>query len=880
VRPVDPEILPIFLAEADGYLATLARDGASVADRRRAAHGLKGAASMLGLEELRCCALALEEAIATGAEGAVVELARASRLVEELRAGLAPPRDPVPAAAPQAREGSQPGLFDEDWDPETARMLRRLFAEEANDHLDAIAGALSRMGRAPTRGELEEMLRKAHTLKGSASTVGLQRIGDAAHRLEELLIELRDGRRVADDALVDRLLAAVELLRAMVGEEGERSDAALAELLERFTSALRASPEGAPPGRDASVAPSLAPLALRSEELPTLRLAPVREEDALQPDGIDRRIGERRGADRRLEEQRVRVDVRKLDLLQNAVGELVIDRTRVERRVEELRGLARDLSISRRALHAALADLRGQASEPAVVRLREVDTEVADAVVSLERATSALSEDSEALRRSTHALQDALSQVRMMPIHWLHARLQRPLRGMARSQGKLVELFIDDESSEMDRSTAEQISDSLLQLVRNAVAHGIEPPEERERSGKARVGRIRISARHQGDLVAIDVEDDGGGVDLDRLRRALAEQRLLDAPAIEALDEEALVDHIFDPGFSTRERADRLAGRGVGLDLVRRNVQDLGGRIQVRSRPGLGTRFTIEVPMTTSIAQALLFKVGEPVYALPVSRVVETVYADPAELRDDPALGRQVETRAGWLPLLHLHDLLGGDPPLPLQRTRNPSASQARQAVIVVQAGDLRFGVTCTRVIGPREIVLKPLGRLLSGLSLFAGATISGSSKVQFVLDAATLARLALGPPRLPEAGESAVGPARILLADDSRAVREALAHILRGAGYSVDTSADGWEAWERLQLRAYDLLVTDLEMPRLHGYELLGRCRSTPGLLAAMPILVLTSRTAERNRRTALERGASAFVAKPINRRVLLDQIHSLLGR
>ena len=198
----------------------------------------------------------------------------------------------------------------------------------------------------------------------------------------------------------------------------------------------------------------------------------------------------------------------------------------------------------------------------------------------------------------------------------------------------------------------------------------------------------------------------------------------------------------------------------------------------------------------------------------------------------------------------------------------------------MVQTGEVRFGVTCTRVIGPREIVLKPLGRLLSGLSLFAGATISGSSKVQFVLDVAALSRLALGPPRLPEArcGER-TEPARILLADDSRAVREALAHILRGAGYSVDTSADGWEAWERLQLRAYDLLVTDLEMPRLHGYELLARCRSTPGLLAAMPILVLTSRTAERNRQTALERGASAFIAKPINRRVLVEQIELLLA-
>jgi chemotaxis protein histidine kinase CheA/ActR/RegA family two-component response regulator len=854
---IDPDILPIFLAEMDGYLTTLGRGKASVEERRRAAHGLKGAASMLGLEELRGSGLALEEALAEDDAARVrEELGRTMRLVDALR-----PPGAAPAIAPERERSSPGGGFDDEWDPETASMLRRLFAEEAHDHLEAISGALSRMGRAPTRGELEEMLRKAHTLKGSASTVGLQRIGEAAHRFEETLIELRDGVREADEALLDRLLVAVDLLRSMVEAEG--SDATTGELLERFTAALRELP-AEPPGR----------------ELQPLGPLPGEAEPPLLPDQIDRRTGERRGSERRFEDQRVRVDVKKLDALMNAVGELVIDRTRVERRVEELRGLARDLSISRRALHTALSDLRG-ASEPAVLRLREVDTEVADAVVSLERATGALSEDSEALRKSTHALQDVISQVRMMPIHWLHARLQRPLRGMARSQGKLVELFIDDESSEMDRSTAEQITDSLLQLVRNAVAHGIEPPEERGLRGKPPVGRIRISARHQGDFVLIDVEDDGGGIDPAQLRRTLAEQQQLPAVALEALGDEDLLDQIFAPGFSTRARADRLAGRGVGLDLVRKNVSELGGNVQVRSRPGVGTRFTLQVPMTTAIAQALLFKVGEPVYALPVSHVVETVYADPAELREDPAIGHQVLTRRGWLPLLHLHDLLGGDSPLPLQRTRNPAVSQARQAVIVVQVGELCFGATCTRVIGPREIVLKPLGRLLSGLTLFAGATISGSSKVQFVLDAVTLSRLALGGARSPqlEAATIASEPGRILLADDSRAVREALAHILRGAGYSVDTAADGWEAWERLQLRAYDLLVTDLEMPGLHGYELLDRCRAATGL-SAMPILVLTSRTAERNRQLALEHGASSFVAKPINRRVLLDQIKGLIRR
>jgi len=296
--------------------------------------------------------------------------------------------------------------------------------------------------------------------------------------------------------------------------------------------------------------------------------------------------------------------------------------------------------------------------------------------------------------------------------------------------------------------------------------------------------------------------------------------------------------------------------------------------------------------MTTAIAQALLVKVGEQVYVLPVAHVVETLFVEPGDLRGGEAGPATLRSPDGWIPLLYLHQILGGDPPLPLQRARNPTVTKARQPVVVLRYGDRRFGVTCTRVIGTREVVLKRLGKLLSQIPLFAGATISGSSKVQFILDVAALARLASGflgtAPRSPVAGEPDDTPAgsearaergRILLADDSRSIREAVGHILRAAGYGVDVAADGWDAWERLQLRTYDLLVTDLEMPRLHGYELIAKCRRTPSL-AHMPIIVLTSRTADRNREAALEKGANAFVPKPINRRLVLAEISSLLTR
>jgi chemosensory pili system protein ChpA (sensor histidine kinase/response regulator) len=252
----------------------------------------------------------------------------------------------------------------------------------------------------------------------------------------------------------------------------------------------------------------------------------------------------------------------------------------------------------------------------------------------------------------------------------------------------------------------------------------------------------------------------------------------------------------------------------------------------------------------------------------------------------------QVHARGRWIPLLQLHEVLGGDQPLPLARWAAPEDSQpdamdrgadpatpVRQPVIVLAYGDLQFGVTCTRVVGPREIVLKQLGPVLAGLPLFSGATISGSSKVQFVLDAAMLARLARGSssPVAIHAPEP-TRTTRVLLVDDSRSVRAALSHILHIAGYSVDVAADGWEAWERLQVRGYDLLLTDLEMPRLHGYELIARCRRSQAL-AELPILVLTSRTAEQNRQIALRKGANGFLAKPINRRLILEAIHQLVG-
>jgi chemotaxis protein histidine kinase CheA/ActR/RegA family two-component response regulator len=583
------------------------------------------------------------------------------------------------------------------------------------------------------------------------------------------------------------------------------------------------------------------------------------------PAGGDRREAERRTEmDRRGERQVLRVEVSRVDELMDAVGDLVFDRTRIERRVLELRALAQDLARTRQSFRDAIARLRHE-SHPLADRLSEIDGDVADTARRLERALGGLNDEAEGLRRTATVLQEGLTRVRMMPLRWLFARLERLVRDTAREEGKQVTLEMLGESTELDKSVVDQIGDPLLQLLRNAVAHGIEDPAERMAAGKPAAGRITVEARQKGEFVYIDVTDDGRGIDPNVVRERLFTSGRLSSQAAAAMSDDDAIGAIFERGFSTRAAADRLAGRGIGLDVVRESLARLGGTITVGSQPKILTIFTIRLPLTTAIAQALLFKIGGNVYALPAAHVVESAQVAAP-------LGRTVTLRNEALPVVDLHLLLSADPPLTRRRT-----------VIALSFGDRRFAITCDKVVGPRQIVVKSLGPLLKPLPLYAGATISGAGKVQLILDLAELAaQLGRDRPAFPrfEVTDPVVERrARILVADDSRSVREAVTMILAQAGYRVDAVPDGWEAWEALQDGAYDLLMTDLEMPRLAGYELIAKLRRD-NELRSLPVLVISSRGAQPNRARAEAAGAQGFIAKPINRRAIVDRVAEALRR
>jgi chemotaxis protein histidine kinase CheA len=719
-----------------------------------------------------------------------------------------------------------------------AELLRSLFLDEAQSHLAEIAEAQQALAGAHEDSErlaaVEAMLRHLHTLKGAAGSVGFEAIGHAAHDIEELCAEIRAGSLAPTAGIMDRIDDALGGLRALL--DGARD-----------------APAG---GRNATLSLTLPDTSPGSADRRRLR---------------DRRRGiERRsGGDRSL-----RVDSARLDALTDGVGDLVILRTRIERRLRELEGVLRDLDTSRRGLRAALGQepagtviaTGGDAMGALLDRLTETEIELGGVSAHLDRATRALAGETESLRRTATELDEELRRARLIPLDWAFARLPHALRELERTTQRGADIRMTGGEIEVDKALVEQMADALLHLLRNAFAHGVESPADREAAGKPVRAHLEVSARQEGELVFIEFADDGRGIDRAEVRRALIRA----GTDVTSATDRQLLAAIFEPGFSVRQTADGLAGRGMGLDIVKRAVVRLGGEVGVESRAGTGTRFRLVVPVHAAITEAVLFKVGGQVYALPAAHVVRALPLGPgAPLVKDGAGEAWLDQGAdagGRIPVVRLPVLLGVEsPPGP------------RAAALHVRYGDRSFIVTCDKMIGPRTIVVKPLGPVLGLMPLFAGVTISGAGKAQLVFDPGALADAAHAPARAAPSGARRVAP-RVLVADDSRLAREGTARILIASGFQALTAEDGWDAWEMLGERRFDALITDLEMPRMDGFELIARVRQE-ATLKELPIVVMSSRTARASRDRALAAGANAILPKDPHKKVLLDTVVGLLG-
>jgi chemosensory pili system protein ChpA (sensor histidine kinase/response regulator) len=741
-----------------------------------------------------------------------------------------------------------------------------------------------------------------HTLKGAAYTVGCTPVGDLAHQLEDLLVAVREERQPLTPAVIEVAFVGIDALRGLLGTGGglpAEADAAAAHASARIAALTAGEREPA-----AEPEPPLAPVAPF--------VAPAREPAGERP----ATAGERRVA---AAGPFIRVSLDRLDAVMNQVGELVIARSRLDRRLRELDRVGELLQFSRTRMARAVRDFeagRGGArpvnpehSGTVAAEERRIERpDPADLFAELEfdryddfdilaRSVAELSadlgevqaevsslirsiwDDTAQIQRLTGSLRTEITRARMVRVGRLFTRFARQVREAARTAGKAVAFEVRGESVELDNSVIDQIADPLLHLIQNAITHGIEPDEERQRLGKPVPGTVRLSATHRGAFVYIEVEDDGRGIDVERLAAEAVRQGFLTQEAAARLSPREGLNLVFLPGFSTAPVVTTAAGRGVGMDVVRTNVTRLNGEIDVETQPGAGTRFRLKLPLTVIVSDALTVYAGGHGLAIALNAVRLVLTVRREEIR---VVGRteMVRVDGDWVDLVHLPRLLG----LPAD------AARERLPVVVLRAGGAALAVAVDELGGKEEIVIKSLGGYPQGLGPFTGATISGDGRVILVLDPTRLLELAEGVGRGAEsrtdarraarveeaAGAAAPAERRILLVDDSISVRKFVGHMLERAGFCVLTANDGVDALQQLAETPVDTVITDLEMPRLNGYELIEDLRRRPAT-RHLPIVVLTTRAGDKHWALARRLGVEHYVSKPVDEQAFVRLLQSI---
>ncbi|OIJ40915.1 hybrid sensor histidine kinase/response regulator [Massilia timonae] len=738
----------------------------------------------------------------------------------------------------------EPELVGASYADEIDPDLLPVFLEEAADLLPRIGHDLRQWQQEPGNTAIAQgMQRDLHTVKGSARMAGAMRLGQHAHELETQIENMvHAGTSTLPASAFEELLA--------------NYDAAL--LL--FEGLQQPAPADAAPAQTQERARAHTPPALEPARAPLVR---------------------------------VRADI--LDRVMNQAGEVSITRSRLENQMGALKGSLGDFSDNVARLRRQLREIEMQAESQIAsklsisgerefdplefdrfTRLQELTRMLAESVddvasfqESLARTVDGANEELASQARMTRDLQRDLMRVRMVPFASLSERLFRVARQTAKETDKRVNLDIRGGAVEIDRGVLEQMAAPFEHLLRNAIVHGIEPRAARQDAGKAETGELLVQVSQHGNEVLIVFGDDGAGLDLERIRAKALENGLLAEE--DAASDQDVTELIFEPGFSTADTLTELAGRGVGMDVVRSEAQALGGRVAVVSEPGQGARFTITLPLTLAVAQVVLVTAGGRTHAVP-STLVERV-EQVRELDLAAAIEAGSISLAGAALALHaLPALLGED-------DEERTARQRSTPVLVLGGGAGRIALRVDEVLGNREVVVKHIGPQLSRVPGIAGATVLGSGEIVLILDPLALAQQPQAAAQVKKEVARQVRRPTVMVVDDSLTVRRVTQRLLEREGYRVQLAKDGVEALELIGQGAPDLMLVDIEMPRMDGFDLTRNVRGNEAT-RDIPIIMITSRTADKHRNVALGLGVNAYYGKPYQEPVLLAAIEELLKR
>ena len=912
---LSPTLFDLYLAEARQHLAALQHElGFDASPPRamiRAAHTLAGISATTGVIPINRVAHALEmalnrldEARAAPADAQHLLMARAigalegmigavaerrmpqleEALADQLDALVASPAPPAPpegATAPaEAVPAPRPAMPPPE-PPEAERRQLRLadeldpqllpiFLDESADLVHGVvAGLRAWRGQPDNLGPADDLKRLLHTLKGSARMAGAMSIGQLVHGMETR-IEDTVAAGTVTPAFLDTLDASFDRVELM---------------LEQLRTGAPTPAEPSPP-----LPPVVAPT-------PPMAATPAPPAIPVPPAP---RGGESEAVARAM--LRVRADV--VDKLVNEAGEIAIARGRIEGEMRALKGSLLDLTENVIRLRNQLREIEIQAESQMLsrqalaaeqerqfdplefdrfTRFQELARMMAESVNDVATSQQALLQNLDhaeaaltAQARLNREHSQALMNVRMVPFNMLADRLHRVVRQTAKELGKRANLDIRGGQTEIDRSVLEKMTGPLEHLLRNAIAHGLEAPAGRRAAGKPEIGQITLRIAQEGNEIVIQLADDGAGLDIERIRaRALATGLI---GADEQPDEAQLAQLIFRPGLSTADQISAVAGRGIGMDVVRSEAAILGGRVRVDFEAGQGTRFQVHLPLTLAVIQAVLVRVGNRRYAIPSSMV-----AQASELKPDAIAAIRADGGTVWLgeryPWQYLPTLLGDS------RARPEPAR--RHWLLLVRAGDRPLALEVDDLAGNQELVVKNIGPQLARVAGVAGATVLGDGEIVLILNPAALAagpRLTLPAAAEPAAAGTVPTPAAtavgtVMVVDDSLTVRKITGRLLGRAGYQVLTAKDGVDALEQLLDIVPNVMLVDIEMPRMDGFDLTRNIRADQRL-RQVPIIMITSRIGDKHRDYAREIGVDHYLGKPYDEDELLKLIAGYFAR
>jgi len=772
-----------------------------------------------------------------------------------------------------------PGVSDAELIPEEIDMeIIDIFFEEADEIMEKIDHNIQEWAVAPTNLiYVENLLRDLHTLKGGARLAGLVALGDETHHFESFLVEIQRDQVEADAEFFTELHLRHDRLAALVV---------------RFQKVLQLVDEPQAPQvvQEQSVEPQPDAGVTESAREPSKT-----ERVSIKPPEAEPR--KERPEDKPSHEM-VRVGSKLLESLVNLAGESSIVRARIEQGINDFTAALDEMETTIERVREQLRRLEIETETQILFRRESVegpayenfDPLEMDRYSQLQQLSRGLSEsasdmlelkdtlllkarDSETLllqqARINTELQEGLMRTHMVPFSRMLPKLRRIVRQVSQELNKEVDFHAYNTEGELDRNLLERMVAPLEHMIRNAVDHGIESPELRKSFGKPATGRIDLRLSREGGDVVIEISDDGAGIDVESVREKAVERGLMTEGA--TLNDEEVSQFVLAPGFSTAKSVTQISGRGVGMDVVHSEVKQLGGSINIVSRPGRGTRFIVRVPFTVSINRALMVSIADDLYAIPLNTIEGIVLLAPEEIeRLYAPEGPTFEYAGIPYSVRYLGQFLG--------REYDAGAQRQSVPVVLVRSGDQSVAVHVDSVQGSREIVVKSLGPQFAGVGGISGATILGDGSVVVILDLLALIRARSGESL--GAKKRLAGEARarcVMVVDDSVTVRKVTSRLLERQGIDVIVAKDGVEAVAMLQERKPDLMLLDIEMPRMDGFEVARQVRHD-ARLSDLPIIMISSRTGTKHKEHAAELGVNDFLGKPFQESELLAKIDELV--